>query len=271
MNNLIDLIQEYELKNQLKEVTDAYKKIGKQPFSIGVMGKAGAGKSSFINTLCQQYLCETGGAEAVTRDVLKIPAKLGNMDLFIYDFPGIAESEQWNNTYIELYKRYLEKLDFICWTIRLDDRALMEDEDFFKNQHYSITDKIIFLLSQTDKTHPNWEWNNSYFQPSLSQKNIISRKKFLITMDFSVDSKNVIPIATGYQNNSFKFYNFDEFFERILFKLNLMGDVSNQISLSTSWKITQREMDKFMEFNKIAMDILQEDTDELRDKLDRLI
>lgn len=272
MNNLIDLIQEYELKNQLKEVTDAYKKIGKQPFSIGVMGKAGAGKSSFINTLCQQYLCETGGAEAVTRDVLKIPAKLGNMDLFIYDFPGIAESEQWNNTYIELYKRYLEKLDFIFWTIRLDDRALKEDENFFERQSDSMKDKAIFLLSQADNANPNWEWNHSSFQPSLSQKDTIFRKKYLVISEFWwAEHLNVIPVATSYANGCFRSYNFDEIFEKILFKLNTINEVSNELSLQTSWAITSREMKKGVEFMKASNPIIKEQAEELQRDLNETI
>lgn len=57
MKNLIELINNNEEKDFAVRVSKAYFEYIRKPFYIGVMGKAGAGKSSIINTLCQANVC----------------------------------------------------------------------------------------------------------------------------------------------------------------------------------------------------------------------
>lgn len=255
--NLIDLIQEIELKEQILALSKAYKKVIDKSFSIGVMGKAGAGKSSFINSLCQGYVCETGGVGGCTREIQKIDAKLGEMDIRLYDFPGIAENSQWNKKYWDLYLPHLEKLDKIFWLIKVDDRAILEDERFYKTHiesDYNNRDKFVVILSQADKAEPKREWDNNRFIPSSTQVETLLANKYRIYTDFMNSSNNaperIISISTDFikENNSFKTYGFDNIFNMFAITLNNISAVSDELPLSASWEITQREANISYEF-----------------------
>ncbi len=257
--NLIDLIQETKLKEQILELSKAYNKVIDKPFSIGVMGKAGAGKSSFINSLCQSYVCETGGVGGCTREIQKIEAKLGEMDIYIYDFPGIAENTQWSKSYWDCYVSYLEILDKIFWMIKIDDRAMLEDEKFYNENiqsDYDISQKFIAILSQADKAEPSREWNHDKFEPSSAQIETMLANKFRIYQDFMDSSTNaperIISISTDFikEKNTFKTYGFDNIFNMFAITLNSIDTISNELPLSVSWEITKREVDISFEFTK---------------------
>ncbi len=256
-NNLITIINDLELKELIISLSKVYNKVVNKPFSIGVMGKSGAGKSSFVNTLCQKDVCLTGGVGGCTREIQKITAKLGEMDIHIYDFPGIAENSQWNKKYWDLYLPHLEKLDKIFWLIKVDDRAILEDERFYKTHiesDYNNRDKFVVILSQADKAEPKREWDNNRFIPSSTQVETLLANKYRIYTDFMNSSNNaperIISISTDFikENNSFKTYGFDNIFNMFAITLNNISAVSDELPLSASWEITQREANISYEF-----------------------
>ena len=269
--NILAIAKERELRKQMIETTNAYRKIyGDKVFKIGVMGKSGAGKSTFINSLCQAAVCETGGSGGVTRSLQKITGQLGEMNVEIFDFPGIAENQKWDKQYLDLYKDHLEKLDLIFWTIKLDDRALMEDEQFFSTHiSYSLKEKFIFILSQSDKAEPTREWNNYSFSPSERQKDRINRNHVRIAMDFGAEYNNIIPVASSYTKNEtdIKVYNFDSVLDCILFKLVTLDKINYELSISTSWDITKKECKKAIEMSRLGWKYSAEDTQRLSEEL----
>ncbi len=276
--DMLSLIKEEELRKDLATFAQAFHQFrqksatGKQSFRIGVMGKSGAGKSTLINSLCQEYSCETGGSGGVTREIQEIKGKLGEMSVILIDFPGIAENQKWNEAYLNIYKQHLESLDLILWTIKVDDRAIVEDEQFYNEHIYyegDIARKFIFILSQADKAEPTREWDNYSFSPSSSQLENIKRNHNRITMDFNTQYNKVIPIASNYVKNesTIKTYNFDAIFESILFKLNSLSDVSNEVSSSTTWRVTQREADKEYGMNRFGIEQAREGLDDLFEEI----
>lgn len=255
--NLIDLIQEIELKEQILALSKAYKKVIDKSFSIGVMGKAGAGKSSFINSLCQGYVCETGGVGGCTREIQKIDAKLGEMDIRLYDFPGIAENSQWNQAYWNLYIPYLREMDMIFWLIKVDDRAVVEDEKFYKKcieNDRELSDKFIIILSQADKAEPNREWDHEAFKPSFAQEKTLLKNKQRIYADFidsttpltstpsSIKMKRVITIAIDFIKNrgKLKIYGFNGIFDILVLTLFNISGIKDKLPSTIYKEIAQK-------------------------------
>lgn len=277
MADLIKLVRDSELKYWLNEVSSVYQREMNKPFTIGVMGKSGAGKSSLINSLCQGDVCKTGGVGGCTREIQKIEATMGNMQVRFYDFPGIAENEHWNKSYIEKYNFYLKDLDIIFWTIKVDDRALFEDEKFYNEfiySNYKVRDKVVFILSQSDKAEPTREWDWSRYKPSERQLDKIDRNWYRIFVDFNLEQfYQVIPISTSFstEKDTYQLYNFDSIFEMFLFKLNVISKVYDELSVKLSWDITKREMNKKSELTKKFFSFAREDAEKVKKDVEDLL
>lgn len=265
-SNLSNTIKDNELRQLLKQVTDVYQqKVGK-PLSIGIMGKSGVGKSSFINALCQQQICKSGSSGGCTREIQEITAKLSLLPITFYDFPGIAESEKWDKTYIPMYRKHLDKMDFILWLIPVDNRSVLADEDFFSNYvDHKLKEKFIFIVSKSDNAQPTREWDWDKFLPSERQLDNINRNKHRIIIDFDTDNnQKVIPVAMSYdeRNSKYQRYNFDEIFWKILFYLGNTSQVTDELDLNTSWRLTQLEMKRSLAFARLELEYSQEMAEE---------
>lgn len=247
MRDLLDLIDDQQLKDCLVAVAQANNKVRGNglALTIGVMGKSGAGKSSLINGLCQQNVCKSGAVGGCTRKVQHITAKIGKMNVFLVDFPGIAENQKWDQSYIELYKEHLDKLDIILWVIKIDDRAILEDEKFFKEylSKPDIQQKCIFVLSQCDKAEPTREWDHINYKPSDNQLENINRNKYRIDHDFNVGLGNIIPVSNSYDSGIFKNYNLEPIFDAILFALADQEHIYGELSWFSIWDIIENRID----------------------------
>lgn len=279
-NNLLTLINDDKLKEQITALSEAYNKVMNRPFSIGIMGKAGAGKSSFVNALCQKDVCRTGGVGGCTREIQKITAKLGEMDIHIYDFPGIAENTQWSKTYWDLYVPYLEKLDRIFWLIKVDDRAIFEDENFYKTHiesNYENREKFVVILSQADKAEPKREWNYDQFTPSSNQIKTLLENKYRIYSDFMCSSSSaaerIIAVSTDFikDKETFNTYGFDKIFDMFAITLNNIGQVSDELSLNMHWEISKREINISLEFTDYLHKKLEAEMEKTLRELEKLL
>ena len=243
-NNLLTLIGNPELKERILSLSRSYQEVKNKPLSIGIMGKSGAGKSSFVNALCQEDVCRTSGVDGCTRETQQIAIKLGEMEIHLYDFPGIAENSRWDKIYWNLYVRYLRKMDIIFWLIKVDDRAVAKDEKFYKRyieNDLKLSNKFIILLSQADKAEPNREWDHKAFKPSQAQKETLLKNKQRIYTNFinptthsasmlygTIKTERIITIATDFIKNKGKFniYGFDEIFD--ILALTLSNNIADK-------------------------------------------
>ncbi|MDP8034358.1 50S ribosome-binding GTPase [Pasteurella atlantica] len=259
-------IKSTDLKSYLANVTKYY---SKPYFNIGIMGKSGAGKSSLINALISKPVCKTGSVGGCTREIQTINSQLYSTRINLIDFPGIAENEKWDQKYKNLYKEHLDDLDLIIWLIKIDDRALFEDENFYNDCLQVHSNKLLLVLSQTDKTEPKREWNNYSFEPSTSQQENINRNLYRIFSEFYEDK--IIPIAHYYDGSSYQRYNFDKIFDQILFKIVQDSNVTNNISVSENWAMMKYEINTNTEMQKMIFAFLEEDTNKILEELNSFL
>lgn len=189
---------------------------------IGIMGKSGAGKSSLANVIIGDYKFKTGGAGGCTRTIQEEKVRVGSRDIIFIDLPGIAENEERHIEYSELYAKKLPDLDVLLWVIKIDDRANAADEAFYQFliKHYD-KNRILFVLSQADKAHPNRQWDYSRMQPSEKQLVTIEANKQRISDDFSVPLEDVVAVASicDEEENKLESYKFDELITKIITKI----------------------------------------------------
>lgn len=205
--------EEQKLLNILeKEVYD-------KPPTIGLIGVSGVGKSSTINTLFKTNLA-ISHTKACTKEFeeieLGIKAKHGvlegkNVQLVIYDAPGLGEDIDKDPQYIEMYKENLPKCDVIIWILSARNRAIALDQQYLEIFR-EYKDRIIFGLNQVDLIEP-MDWNPNFPIPSKIQRERLNeiiqdrRDKLSKVMGKEV---NIIPYS------NYKHYNLEPFFTGIL-------------------------------------------------------
>lgn len=165
---------------------------------IGVFGKTGAGKSSFVNAIFGQDVCPVSDVEACTRELQE--ANVGG--IILVDCPGIAESAERDEEYKKLYTELIPKLDAIIWVLKGDDRSYGPDLDFYELiKHCFKTEDgknapVFFALNQVDKIHPFKEWNEKDCEPGDNQRKNIEKKVSHVAGLFKTDENHVVPISS---------------------------------------------------------------------------
>lgn len=204
------------LQNKLKELVDYTPK-------IGIMGKSGAGKSSLINAIVGKKVCETSSAGGCTRELEEIKVPMGNREIIFVDLPGIAENQARHEEYTKLYTEAIKDLDLILWAIKVDDRATVNDEEFYQ---WLITEgkgnykesRVLFVMTQCDKADPSREFDHNSFKLSLKQRETVNANIERLVTSFGRDAIDIIPIACDYYEDESKFkkYNFEILISKII-------------------------------------------------------
>ncbi|MCZ5434780.1 GTPase family protein [Escherichia coli] len=143
---------------------------------IGIMGKSGAGKSSLCNALFQGEVTPVSDVHAGTREVQRFRLSGHGHSMVITDLPGVGESRDRDAEYEALYRDILPELDLVLWLIKADDRALSVDEYFWRHILHRGHQRVLFVVTQADKTEPCHEWDMVGIQPSPAQAQNIREK-----------------------------------------------------------------------------------------------
>jgi small GTP-binding protein len=170
---------------------------------IGVFGKTGAGKSSFVNAILGQDVCPVSDVEACTRELQE--ANVGG--IILVDCPGIAESAERDEEYKKLYTELIPKLDAIIWVLKGDDRSYGPDLEFYELiKHCFKTEDgknapVFFALNQVDKIYPCREWNEKDCEPGDNQRKNIEKIVSHVAGLFKTDENHVVPISSSERYN----------------------------------------------------------------------
>lgn len=124
---------------------------------IGIMGKSGAGKSSFCNALFQQPVCLTSDLLGCTREPQRLVLTVGERSMTLVDLPGVGETPEYDKEYQSLYRSLLNELDLIIWVLRADDRARTTDIDTYRTliEYGAEPSRFLFVLTQADRVPPS--------------------------------------------------------------------------------------------------------------------
>lgn len=157
-----------------------YRKI--KALKVIFIGQTGYGKSSLINKLIGDEVFETSDYESCTKTLqsavyfLHHKMKHENLayHLSFVDLPGIGESDQADEKYLQWYKDYIKEAAVIVYLFRADKRDHTQDEFFFNNVFDKNKSKqLICVISQADKIEPI----NRGLELSGSQKKNLLKKE----------------------------------------------------------------------------------------------
>lgn len=150
-------------EEQLKLIQDVLKKrINERQFRVSIVGQTGVGKSSLLNALFGTQL-KTDPVKPCTKEIEEIPIETKQKNtLFFYDLPGIGESDEADEQYLQKYREHLQSSDVILWAIHADNRSVVFDlqslkkimEGYTLEQKAVLMSKLTFVLTKADVLHP---------------------------------------------------------------------------------------------------------------------
>lgn len=125
-----------EFNSILEENVKKLEEFKKSRITCGVIGLSGSGKSSLINALVGQEICETG----VTETTIEAAGPFEKGGLSFYDLPGCGTTKFPANQYVENFKI----LKYDCLILVTSNRFYEEDLKLLKElaQH----DKMVFVV-----------------------------------------------------------------------------------------------------------------------------
>jgi len=156
--------QDYQLTDEeIRSIQDALKKrINERQFRVSIVGQTGVGKSSLLNALFGTNL-KTDPVKPCTKEIEEIPIDTKQKNtLFFYDLPGIGESDEADEGYLQKYREHLQSSDVILWAIHADNRSVVFDlqslkkimDGYTREQQAVLMSKLTFVLTKADVLHP---------------------------------------------------------------------------------------------------------------------
>jgi len=150
-----------------------------KPPKVAIIGKAGVGKSTTINSLFNLEEKVSHSDTGTTQDNERAVLLPDGGKLSVIDMPGMGEDIELDRQYMEIYKRVLPQSDVVLYVLQANTRALEQDQkilrDIVQNVMGNLKGRLVIGLNQVDKMGPG-SWNDKFNFPSPEQQDNIDRK-----------------------------------------------------------------------------------------------
>lgn len=128
-DGLLDLLRKIEQKigADLLSVRKLVAKERKRPLTAAIFGQTGSGKTSLINAIFGTNF-DVDDVKPCTKEPQAHQGHdaMGNPITF-WDLPGIGESADADEAYLDLYARYATTCDVVLWAFQADTRTITYD------------------------------------------------------------------------------------------------------------------------------------------------
>lgn len=175
INKLRGVLGEKEFKQFQRIFQDELAK----PPKVAIIGKAGVGKSTTINSLFNLEEKVSHSDTGTTQDNERVVRLPDGGKLAIIDMPGMGEDIELDRRYMEIYRRVLPQSDVVLYVLQANTRALEQDQkilrDIVQNVMGNLKGRLVIGLNQVDKMGPG-SWNDKFNFPSPEQQDNIDRK-----------------------------------------------------------------------------------------------
>lgn len=169
---------------------------------IILAGKTGVGKSSIINALLGEEVCEIG-VIPTTKDEQEITWATPQGEMLIVDFPGFGEAEKAAETYDQnIQDIAASKGHLLLLVIKADDRALEEESLFLEKWQKANIDQIptLIVVNQIDKMKPTRDWEPQTLNldlPSTEKETNITTYLRYVSSLTNFSHLPLIPLSAG--------------------------------------------------------------------------
>jgi predicted GTPase len=112
----------------VETLTRKLEEISKQRLVFFVVGRAGWGKSSTVNSLIGEYKCIVHDNEPATTEVTKLDFVMNDVKCTIFDTPGLCDGSGNDQTYIQMISSKVRNPDSMLYVNRLDETRLTDND-----------------------------------------------------------------------------------------------------------------------------------------------
>jgi len=109
------------LKRKVREISG-------QRLVFFVVGRAGWGKSSTVNSLIGEYKCIVDDDEPTTTEVTELDFVMNNVKCTIFDTPGLCDGSGNDEKYIQMIRSKVQNPDSMLYVNRLDETRLTDND-----------------------------------------------------------------------------------------------------------------------------------------------
>ena len=152
------------------------------PPKIAIIGKAGVGKTTTINSLFNVEWHTSETITGTTDAQMETFQLKGEGKLSVVDMPGLGDSIARDIEFQKIYQDILPNVDVILYIIQADDRGLGEDERIIRDVVLrcgkNLDKKLVIGINKVDLLGENkgLEWDDRINLPSEAQEKLIDVK-----------------------------------------------------------------------------------------------
>ena len=112
----------------LELIEKKVQELTRQRIVFFVVGRAGWGKSSTVNSLVGQDICKVDDNETTTTDVTAFDFEMNGVKAIIFDTPGLCDGSGKDHVYMEKIRSQIKDPDSMLYINRLDETRLTDND-----------------------------------------------------------------------------------------------------------------------------------------------